>query len=164
MKATSYSLTKENNLLLIVTFLTATLILANVSLPKINEHNTAVYEKQIKIKNEANGQNGQISFGTYSSHASPDFNGFLTLSLTALFLSLLLTKRIILSFLFAFLFFAQIIMFVIAVVPLKIDYYFFNRDLFELLSLVCLVSFSFWQAFALCRLAHRKFQAKISLR
>ncbi len=163
MKAANYSSTKGNNLLLLVAFLTATLILVNVCLPEINEHNSAIYDEQIKLKNEANGQNGQMSFEIHSCPTLPDFNGFLTLSLAALLLSLLSTKRVILSLLFAFLFFAQVIIFVIAVSRLKMDYL-VNRDLFEIASLACLVSFSFWQAFALCHLAQRKFQAKIFLK
>ncbi len=157
---------QQNHFIKILAFAVLALALINISLPKIKEYNSAIYEEQIKLKIEANGNlgGGKVSFGIYVLNKSPNFNGVFTLILAALFLSLILTKKIILSFIFAFLLLTQITIFIIANIFLKIDYYFSDLMYFQLLFLAYIFSFSFWQALAICRFAQQKFQAKISLK
>lgn len=166
MKAIDYILRKKRILLLIITFFTLSLAFVNISLPKIKEYNLAVHEEQIKLETEANGNTGnaKASFGIYSFNRSPNFSGIFTFALVALFLSLAFTKRIVLSFIFLFLLFVQITIFLIANVFLKVNHYLGNPFYFQLLLLFCLVGFSFWLAFVICRFAHQRFQAKIFLK
>ena len=151
---------RHKYILRIIAFAVLVLAIVNISLPKIEEYNQAVYEKQSKLEIEANGiNNTKISFGIYSFYKGLNFNFVFTVILAALFLSLLLTKRIILSLFFAFLLLLQILILEILRIDFSASSYFF-----EFVFMACWFSLSFWLAFAICRLVNSKFHAEFLLR
>jgi hypothetical protein len=145
-------------ILRIVAFVVLAIAVVNISLPKIEEYNSAVHEQQNKLKIEANGDNSILGIGIYV-FIEGNFNFVFTIILIALFLSLLLTKRIILSLIFAFLLLLQII--ILQIIPINFS---INSYLFEFIFMVCWFSLSFWLALASCRLLHSKFQTAIFLK
>lgn len=151
---------RHKYVLRVIALVVLSLAVVNISLPKIEEYNSTVYEKQNKLKIEANGvDNRTISFGIYSFYKGINFNSVFTLILMALFLSLLLTKRIVLSLFFALLLLLQIIILMFIRIDLSVDSY-----LFEFLFMTCWFSLCFWLSLATCRLIYSKFQAEIFLR
>jgi len=154
---------QQKYILTVIAFAVLSLTLINISLPKIKEYNSTVYKEQNRLQIEADGVGSRkISFEIYGD--TPRFDNLFTLVLIGLFLTLFLTKRIILSSLFASLLFVQILIFVIGIFPLINNYYLFTSHFFEFFFLLGLFAFSFWQAFAICRLARKKFQVKIFLK
>ncbi len=144
-------------ILRIVAFVVLAIAVVNISLPKIEEYNSAVHEQQNKLKIEANGDNSIVEIGIYGEGIN--FNFVFTIILIALFLSLLLTKRIILSLIFAFLLLLQII--ILQIIPINFS---INSYLFEFIFMVCWFSLSFWLALAICRLLYSKFQTAIFIK
>jgi L-lactate permease len=76
-------------ILRIVAFVVLAIAVVNISLPKIEEYNSAVHEQQNKLKIEANGDNSILGIGIYV-FIEGNFNFVFTIILIALFLSLLL--------------------------------------------------------------------------
>lgn len=151
-------LLRHKYVLRIVAFIVLLLAVVNISLPKIEEYNSAIYEQQNKLKIEANGGNDPtVGIGIYGLPAN--FNFVFSIILIALFLSLLLTKRIILSLIFAFLLLMQIV--ILEFIPIQLS---INSYLFEFIFMVCWFGLSFWLAFTVCRLIHSKFQTAIFLK
>ena len=153
------NLLRHKYILRIVTFVVLAIAVINISLPKIEEYNLAVYEQQNKLKIEANGDDSKVGIGIYSFIEGVNFNSVFSIILIALFLSLLLTKRIILSLIFAFLLLLQII--ILEIIPIDFS---INSYVFEFIFMVCWFSLSFWLASAICRLIHSRFQSAIFLK
>jgi hypothetical protein len=157
---------KQKYILRIIAFLTLALAIFNVSEPKIREYNWNVYEEQQRLQIEANGVNNRkISFGF--SHHSSTVHQTVTFFSALLFLSLVLTKRIILSFVFLLVFWLQIYLTRRIVLGLnKAEYYFpYPENLyFEYFITGCLVVLSFWLAFSVCNFFSQRFQIKTFLK
>jgi hypothetical protein len=105
-----------------------------------------------------------------SSPPTPSYL-FIFVSLT-LFLSLILTKRIVLSLLFVFLFLIQSLL--LGFILSKIEtteigtayYYFsyFETEYFKFVLVAFLIPLSFWLSFSICRFCNQRFQTKTFLR
>lgn len=157
---------QQKYLLPAIAFLVLALITISVLEPKISEYNSQVRERHEKLLAKANGLDyKKVSFTLYSS--TPPRNAEFTFFLTILFLSLILTKRIILSFFAMFLFCAQIFFAVRITSNLRqADLYFsYPKSIyFETFLTACFLSLSFWLALSFCRFSSQKFQSNTFLK
>lgn len=150
----------------LLTFIALALALICFSLPKIESYNSAVEDKQIDLTIQANGVSDRISFSKgYSDELHPLFYAEIVLFLI-LFSSLLLTKRILFSFLFVFLFYSQfIILFYFFCSAVKFPMsYFYNYQSFSLIFIASVLALSYWQTSLFCRPFYQKFQAENNLK
>lgn len=140
-------------------FIALVLVLINISLPFVEQYNSDVSKKQYKLAAEAGVKSKEISFTLYSSNnIKQDLYSTLTLTLISLLLSLILTKRMILSLLFAFIF---LVLTVAAIILLPRNGFWFVESVYFVVSIIAgILSFSFWLAFTICQFCNRRFEIK----
>lgn len=152
---------RQKYLLHLLTALTLVLIALNIVLPKIEEYNERVREEQQRLYREASGAKSRaVSFGIYDNEAPHAETRIFFLSI--LFLSLILTKKVTLSFLslllFSFLLYGltNFIHYAIR----KAGFYdsFLSSDYFGLLLIAGELILSFWIGAFICRVAKCRFQ------
>ena len=148
------------------------LIFSGYSWFRISEYNSAVRQKHLILKAEANGEKF-INFGLYSLNKIPDLALLFTTLLLAFTICLFFTKRFLLSSLFTFFIFLNLIMlpilldsfrfYVFLQNHLKIDW---TENFFyvEFILLIIVILMSFIQTRFICRFIDDNFRAKISLR
>ena len=131
--------------------------------PKIQEYNSAVGDEQKELHIKANGNSDNVIrfSGGYSYESHPAYYAEIALSL-GLFLSLVLTKRIIFSFLFTFLFifqFAILFQLLDSIENFPINY-FYNTPVYSLLFIAGILALSYWQSSVISHIYCQRFQAK----
>jgi hypothetical protein len=153
---------RQKYILRIIAFAVFALALTNISLPLIQQYNLEVREKQNELAREAGVPNTGVSFALYSmTDPGKDLNVILTFTLTAMFLSLILTKRVFLSFLFSLILIIQIFAAILLMASLRgRGFYFVENNHFRAVIIACLLSLSFWIAVKVCRFYNRRCKAK----
>ena len=154
----------------IFAFVALLFALLSIISPLIKDYNSAVEYKQIDLRKASNGTNDtkpdarDFSAG-YPINNYQDYYAEIMLFLCLAF-SLLITKRIIFSFLFAFLYITQyIILLKIFYVTVKFPAsYFINFPSLGLLFIGFVIAIAYWQSSIICCFSHRKFQTKIFLK
>ncbi len=149
-------------------FATLALALLVISAPQIEQYNQTIEKEQIEIRKKADGHTtlSRFSFsGGIDYGLQTDFHALAMCF--SLFISLLLTKRIIFSLLCAFLYsFQFIILYRLilgdilgdAEIPIRNDLvrYIYNSSSYEsffinCICIACLLALSYWQSAVICR-------------
>ena len=139
------------------------LVLFSFSAPKIRDYNSTIEDEQKELRIKADGASDRVirfSKG-YGYKSDLAYCAEIAFSL-GLFCSLVLTKRIIFSFLFTFLFGLQFtILFRLfnSVVNFPMSY-FYNTPIYSILFVVCVLALSYWHASVIHHIYCRRFQAK----
>jgi hypothetical protein len=152
----------------VLAFAALALALFVIASPKIEQYNQSVQKEQIELRKQADGI---VRLSVFSFSGGEDYRlktayPFLIMCFS-LFISLLLTKRIIFSFLSAFLYSSQFIIlyrliwediFENAELPIRNNLisFIYNASGYQLflincIYIACLLALSFWQSSVICR-------------
>ena len=157
---------KHKYLLNLLALLALLLLTLSIFVPRILEYNSAVEDKQKELQIEANGSSDNVlRFSKGYGHADwyPEHIVEIVFSI-ALFSSLIITKRIIFSFLFVFLFALQFFALLnlieqAAVFPFI---YFYENPIYSLIFSVVILVLSYWQTTTFHYIYCQKLQHKYS--